>query len=40
MTMNERSERKEENQMTIANILLTLVVLVAAGTAGFYFIKK
>ncbi|MFR0922205.1 MAG: pilus assembly protein CpaF [Clostridia bacterium] len=40
MTMNERSERKEENQMTIANILLTLVVLVAAGTAVFYFIKK
>ena len=38
--MNERSERKEENQMTIANILLTLVVLVAAGTAVFYFIKK
>ena len=26
--------------MTIANILLTLVVLVAAGTAVFYFIKK
>ncbi len=38
--MSERSERKEENQMTIANILLTLVVLVAAGTAVFYFIKK